>query len=794
MSRAPSSASGRRREDRLPAEVTSFVGRRHETAEVRRLLSAARLVTLTGVGGVGKTRLALSVAAHVRRAFPDGVWLVELAEVRDPERLIGSVAEALPARSRPLPSLAALADAVRDQQALLILDNCEHLLAGCAVLVETLLHAAPALCVLATSRQPLGIRGEQLLVVPALPLPAENGATAALRSVADNDSVRLFTERARAVLPDFTVTEGNRSAVSALCRRLDGVPLELELAAGRLRALSVQQLLDRLGDGRHDRFHLLTAGPRALPRRHQRLRALIDWSHGLCTPKERLLWARASVFAGGLDLAAAEAVCCGAGIDRGDVIDLVTGLVDKSVLTRTEDATGVRYDLLTSAREYGRELLAAAGAEATLLCRHRDYYAGLSAEVAPEAFGPAPARLELDHANLHAALERCLAEPGQPPVALRMAADLLYHWIRCGAIGEGRRLLDLALAADAGPPALRARALWAAGLLALTQADTGPVTALLEQVNTLAEQPGQGPARGYAALLAGMLAMYGEDRASALAHHADAALLHRMTGDRAGLAVTLVRLSLARCVLGDAPGAMDAARECLRLCAAHGASRHHAYAVTALGVAVWRQGDPARGAALVKEGLRAHRCLGDRPGTGLGLAALAWVAAAHGRYERAALLLGALRNLAQVSGARLSGFAELAGFHEVCEAAARRHLGGAAFRTALGQGARLSYDRALDYALRDRDAAPDLGGADAGEWPEPSSLTPRETEIAELVAKGLSNRQIAAALTIALRTAEGHIGHILTKLGFTSRTQIAVWESERKLEPAGAPYVRKSPL
>ncbi|WP_345444760.1 ATP-binding protein, partial [Actinoallomurus vinaceus] len=350
----------------LPAEVTSFVGRRHEVAEVKRLLSVSRLVTLTGPGGVGKTRLAGRVGALLRRAFADGVWLVELADLANPDLLVPAVCEALRIRDHSArPAVEVLIDHLRDAQALVILDNCEHLVPECAVLVEALLRSAPRLRVLATSRQPLGVGSEQSLSVPTLPVTSDGDV-----GVVAGDAVRLFAERAEAVVPGFVVTEDNREAVERICRRLDGLPLGIELAAVRLRALSVQQLLARLDD----RFRLLTSGSRAVLPRHQTLRALIDWSYGLCTEAERSVWARISVFSGGLDLEAAEQVCVGDGIAREDMLDLVGGLVDKSVLVREEHPGTVRYRLLETIRQYGRERLIASGTEHLVQQRHRDYY------------------------------------------------------------------------------------------------------------------------------------------------------------------------------------------------------------------------------------------------------------------------------------------------------------------------------------------------------------------------------------------------------------------------------------
>ncbi|MEV1171245.1 NB-ARC domain-containing protein [Nonomuraea sp. NPDC049784] len=314
----------------LPFETTSFVGRRHEIAEVKRLLSGSHMVTLTGVGGVGKTRLASRIAMDVRRAFPAGVWFVELAGLRSSESVPQKLVESLEIRDQSArPTIDVLKEYLQDKDLLLVLDNCEHLQADCAILAEQILRSAPEVRILATSRQPLGAMGERTLSLPPLSQPAGGRTSLPIEAFAESASVRLFCERAQAVVPGFAVTESNRDAVERICRRLDGLPLAIELAAIRLRALSIDELHDRLDD----RFRLLTAGSRILPR-HQTLRALIDWSYALCTDEERLLWRRVSIFSGGLDLDAAEAVCSGNGLPPDEVIKHVMGLVDKSILLR----------------------------------------------------------------------------------------------------------------------------------------------------------------------------------------------------------------------------------------------------------------------------------------------------------------------------------------------------------------------------------------------------------------------------------------------------------------------------
>ncbi|MEU0569480.1 LuxR C-terminal-related transcriptional regulator [Nonomuraea sp. NPDC005983] len=791
--------SKRQQTGNLPAEVTSFVGRRHEVAEVKQLLSGSRAVTLTGMGGVGKTRLALRVAHEVRRAFRDGVWLVELAVLESPDLLGQAVVEALEIRDHSAdPVLQILIEHLRDKQALIVLDNCEHLVEECAILAETLLRSAPELRILATSRQALGIAGEQTLPVPTLALPDLEGARQSVESLMQFDAVRLFTERAKAVLPTFAVTEDNQSLVTRICRRLDGLPLGIELAAVRLRALSVQQLLDRLDD----RFRLLTAGSRATLPRHQTLRALIDWSYGLCSDKERLLWERVSVFAGGLDLDAAEAVCSVDGIDRDEVVDLVIGLVDKSVLIREEYRLGVRYRLLETIRQYGRDCLVESGQEAVMKARHRDYYRDLAAQAREELFGPSQVdwftRLQLEHANLRAALEHCFTEPSEVRSGLTMATDMLYHWITSYYLGEGRRWLDRGLAADTDPTRVRARALWANSWLAIIQADITAATTMLDESRRIGEQLEDDSVRGYVALYCGMIAMYGGDAEYAIKLYEEALSLLRAVEDPVGMALALIRLSLAHSYLGDSALAISLGDDCLAVCDSYGEGWHKAYTMMALGVEVWRQGEAERAIDLEKQSLAVNRSLDDPLGVGVNLEVLAWVAATQGNFQRAARLLGILETLWGSIGAPLSGYGHLVQYHDECERRTRKALGEPAFNSAFRQGARLGYDDAIAFALHDEmpgetQAAKQAAKGGPAARKEAAPLTRREMEIAGLVAQGLTNKEIAASLVIAQRTAEGHIEHILNKLGFNSRAQIAVWVGEQARAVDEDPASRQTP-
>lgn len=777
---AVSIASGRGWAHGLPAEVTSFVGRRHEVAEVKRLLSGSRLVTLTGVGGVGKTRLASRVAVGLRRAFPGGVWLVELADLDKPELLVPAVIEALEIRDHSArPPMEVLIDHLCDRQALVVLDNCEHLLRDCAVMAETLLRVAPDLNILATSREALGIVGEQIMVVPALPLSAGPGSPDSGKALVTSDATRLFAERAAAVLPGFAVTEANREAVERICRRLDGLPLGIELAAVRLRALSVQQLLDRLDD----RFRLLTAGSRTALPRHQTLHALIDWSYALCTEQERLLWARASVFSGGLDLEGAEAVCAGDGLLREEVIDLVIGLVDKSILIREEHPGTVRYRLLETIRHYGRERLAESGHEADFLRRHQDHFQALVTQAEREWFGPGQVawftRLRLEHANIRAALGHCLAEPGGAERGMAIAAALRFYWIAAGFLHEGRRWLDALLTAAPAPTADRANALVVNARLAVLQSDFPAADPMLDEARGLAGRLGEAPILTQTAYVSGLAALIQRDLPRAVAQLSEALERHQAADNQSGVVNTLAYIATAHSLLGHSDKAVPMFEECLALCEAYDDHWFRSYTQSFFGIELLRQGDTARASAMEHGSIRLKQPFDDWLGIALCIEVLAWIAADKGDDERAARLLGALRKIWRSVGSPMFGY--LVFYHERCEATVRERLGPERFETVLQEGVQFTRDGLIAYALEERVPASPASAA-AG---HPSPLTRREMEAAELVARGMSNKEIAAAMVIANRTAEGHIEHIMTKLGFKSRAQIAAWITE--LNEGGPP-------
>ncbi|MEV0145623.1 MULTISPECIES: LuxR C-terminal-related transcriptional regulator [unclassified Nonomuraea] len=757
----------------LPAELTSFVGRRQDIAEVKRLLAGSRLVTLAGVGGVGKSRLALRVAAEVRRAFRDGVCLVELAALESSGVLAQAVIESLRivdhSSREPMD---VLADHLRDRQILMVLDNCEHLLHECAVLAATLVRAAPGLRILATSRQALGAPGEQTMVVPALTVPGMNGQRPGGEPPECSDAMLLFAERARAVVPGFEITDANREAVTRICRGLDGIPLAIELAAVRLRVISAEQLLTRL----EDRFGLLTTGSRARLPRQQTLRALIDWSHALCTEQERLLWARLSVFSGSLDLEAAEYVCAGDGIVAEEIVDVVIGLVEKSILLREEHGSMVRFRLMETIRQYGRDRLRESGEEAELRRRHRVWYHDLATRMHQAWFGPDQVTwyqlMRLEHDNVRSALDYCVSTPGEAEAGMTLAAALRYYWIAADSPREGRGWLDRLLAVDAAPVRARARALCVDARLAVLQSDFGVAAGLLAECRELGRKLGDDGIAGAAAYVEGLAAVLRSDLPEALGLLGEALECGRVTGDQMLVVNSLIYLGTARSLLGRADEAVDSFEECLRLCDTRRERWFRSYTLWTYGIEVWKQGDTRRAVEMEREAIRLKEPFKDPLGIALCAEALAWMAAGEGDGRRAATLLGALEEMRRAFGGPL--FGHLSHYHDACEQAARAAIGDRRFETACRKGATMTPAQVIAYALRD--------DRRTGERPRDSSpLTRREMEIARLVALGMSNKAIAASLVIAQRTAEGHVEKILSKLGFSSRVQIAAWIGRQEL-------------
>ena len=791
-------APGARVAGNLPAELTSFVGRRGELAEVRRLLAGSRLVTLTGVGGVGKTRLALRAAAGLRRAFRDGVWLVRLDQLRDEALVAQAVAAALGLQDRAgYAPAAALAEYLAGRQLLLVLDNCEHLVDATAKLADALLRAAAGLRVLATSREALNIDGEMVLPVPTLPVP-EAGQPLTAAELGVFPAVRLFAERAAQVVPGFTVTEANAAAVAGICRRLEGLPLAIELAAARLPVLSPEQIDARLGD----RLGLLTRGSRARPARQQTLRASIEWSYELCSPAERLLWARLSVFAGGFELDAAEGICADDRLAADDMLELLAALAGKSVLTAEHRAGVARYRPPEVLREYGQERLRESGEFTALRRRHRDWHEQLARQADIDWLSPQvadwTARLFREHANVQAAQDFCQNEPGEAEAGLRITLHvwLLYYW-NAGHVSEGRYRLGQVLARAREPTTWRARGLLLAGFLAAAGGDRGAARPLLEQGTSLAGQLGDPATRAYADWAAGHACLFAGDLQQAIVHSEDGlALLPAVVRDRQR-ARLLICLAQAAGLAGDEQRAVACHREFAALTEAGSEfirSAYSAWSLWAMGAAAWRRGDLDRATGLQQQSLRLRARGNDRMGPAFCVEVLAWIAASGRRSERAAVLLGAATGLWQSMGMSLDSHRPMAGYQRDCERQARQALGEAAFQAAYHRGRELPAADVLAYAQQQPPAKPPEKPP-APAVSEGAPLTPRELQVARLVAAGRSNKDIAAGLVISQRTAENHVEHILTKLGFTSRAQVAAWVAASQPDGDGrlaAPGVQAS--
>lgn len=767
----------------LPRQLTSFVGRERETAEVKRLLSSTVMLTLTGAGGSGKTRFALQVATDVLGAFVDGAWVVELAALSDPALISQTVVSALGIPEQPgRDPIAAVIDHLREKSMLLVLDNCEHLSVACARLVESLLRACLGLRILATSREPLGAQGETIWRVPSLstpdpqrPLPHE--------TLDQYEAVRLFAERAAAVQPGFRVTSNNASAVAKVCHRLDGMPLAIELAAARVRAVAVEQIAARLDD----RFRLLTgAGWTVLPR-HRTLRATLDWSYELLSEQERIVLGRLSVFAGGFTLDTAEAVSGGDGVDVSQILDLLTRLVDKSLVVFEEQGEEARYRLLETVRQYAWERLVDSGEVDAVRRRHVDTFVRLAEASEPELEGPAQLarlrRLEVEHDNLRGALEWSIEHA--PETGVRLAGTLGTFWLDRGHFSEGRKWIGSALDKRGGEQtAPRAKALNGLGFLALREGDTRAAHRSFQE--SLQIYQGLGDKRGMADSLyrLGSWAGYLGDFAQAWAFYNQSLALSRELGYQQGIVYALCDLGHVCWHQGDYTPARALLEEGLALCRRLGQKRRLAFGLWSLGLVAHDEGKYAEAHSLYEEGLVTGREAGDPFGTAFCLEAFAALAATQGRAPRAARLLGAAESYRAAINSPLPRSHR--SDYDRPVALMRAALSEATFAEARAAGRAMTLEDAIQYALTPELAGPRASKQTGAAGPESplDRLTPREQEVAALIAQGLTNREIASRLVIAERTAEGHVQSILNKLGFNARAQIAAWAVEHGLRAA----------
>ncbi len=638
----------------LPAQMTSFIGRDKEMADVRALLNSSRLLTLTGSGGTGKSRLSLQVAAGALDDYEDGVWLVELASLADPALVPHALAAALHIREQPgKPIARTVVEGLASKSLLLILDNCEHVLDAAAALTDAILRGCPGVKILASSREGLGVAGERTYRVPSLSLPPEPSAARKLplETIREYESVRLFAERAAMVSDGFTITPENAPAVARLCFRLDGIPLALELAAARVRSLPVAQIEARL----HDRFRLLTGGSRTALPRQQTLRALMDWSYDLLNGQEKTLLRRLSVFAGGWDMEAAEALCAGGtevpgGGDTSDsieawkVLDLLTALVDKSLVAYEEQAGAARYRLLETVRQYARERLSEGSEGRIFRDLHRDYYLALAEEARPQLVGARQAhwlnRLEREHENLRAALDYCREDPAGGEAGLRLGAALQQFWWTRGYLAEGRERLAALLARPEARErtAARAGALNGAGVLAWFLGDRAAARTSHEESLPIARELHDLPCIARSLGNLGILAKdLGEYRA-ARAYYAEALALYRTLQDKPRIAQSLGNLGIVVKDMGDYAAAGALYEECLSMMQETGNKGGIAFSLSNLANIALIEGETARAQSLDEQALTLHRELGDLHGAAFILGSLANIARSQGQLDHARAL------------------------------------------------------------------------------------------------------------------------------------------------------------
>ncbi len=625
----------------LKLEVTSFIGREREIEQASRMLERSSLLTLTGPGGVGKTRIGLRLARTLLDRFEDGVWVVECGALTDPAFVLPSVVSAIgmtEAAGRSL--LTAVVDHLKAKQLLLVMDDCDPVLAECADLAAELVRSCPSVRIVVTSREALGVPGEAVLPIASMTTP-ESGQTVTVHDLEAVDACRLFVERATAVQPTFELTQQNARSVAQLCRRLDGIPLAIELAAARVRTLPVEQIATRLDD----RFRLLTGGSRAAVARHQTLRATIDWSYDLLTEAERSVLRRLSVFAGGATLEAAETVCAGDPVDPLDILDLLGRLVEKSLVFTDPTTAEAHFRLLETVREYARGRLVEAGEAADTLRLHRDWYLAMVDEAAPKFFhGPEPVewlrRLDSEHDDVGAALEWCMDQPGEGSAGLRIAAGLWRYWEIRGHLTEGRGWLErmIEMAGDDVSPLL-ANALTGAGTLAFMQGDFRAASTFHERSLALHRQIGDPQSVAYAANnLANTVLQLG-DHARARGLYEETIAHCVQIGDWRGEAFGSINLAEVAARQGDFEAARTLHEDVLTTIRASGDRWMEAFVLNAFARATSQAGDRAGARSLHIEALAILEEIGDRRGAARGLTQLAELARADGDTARARGLL-----------------------------------------------------------------------------------------------------------------------------------------------------------
>ncbi len=759
------------------AAVTTFVGRRKELTEARAALSRSRLTTLTGPGGVGKTRLGIEVSQRSQRHFKDGTWIVDLGSLNRGAPISPAVASALaiPDQSNRT-ALERVVSYLRDKELLLFLDNCEHVLPGTVDLVDRVLATAPGVRILTTSREPLTMAGELVYPVPPLAMPSMDDEHSD-QNLERFESVAFLVDRARNVVADFAITPENRRSVIELCTRLDGMPLAIEFAAARLQSMSVSQLLDRLDQ----RFRLLSRGSRTAQPRHRTLQALIDWSYELCSPEEQVLWQRLTVFPGSFDLDAAEEICGFGDLSPDLVLDLLDQLVSKSILLAERAGETVRYRQLMTVREYGAERLGQ-DAVSELQRRHRDCYLRRAETMVDQWCSPRQGEFILrarnERHNSMAALGWSVSTPGELTAATRLAVALRHHWVSDGYLSEGRHWLDRVLTGydDAAASPERGSALWVASWVSLLQGDHEAGAEYLAECHRVATTLHDDGLLAHTRHWSGLHSLFTGDLATAIKQYERAVTAHDRVGDTGASLTAQFQLGMAQVFHGDPRIALATCDRAIETASQHDELWNRAYALWISGICHWMLGDHVAAHAAATEALAIQKHFQDAICTALTIELLSWVAASTRNFPRALELSGAAANVWRGLGTTIGAFGPH--IEQISQASARRVQQGLdpAHRDSKPFNQRpLSKEEAIEVALTEPKVSttPEV---------DIDPLTRKEWEVAELVARGMTNRQIAQDLVVSPRTVDGHVGKILTKLGFSSRMHIASWVESKKSE------------
>lgn len=752
---------------RLPAELTTFIGRERELVELVSLISETRLLTITGAAGLGKTRLALRVTAQIATEWPDGVCLVELADVLEPASVVSAVAESIGIREETGTPLAeTLVSHLRGSKALLVLDSCEHVLDAAATLAEKLLKHCPKLSLLATSRERLHVEGEISWRTPPLE---------------EVEAVQLLIARARLVVHRFKPAAGDVRVAAEICRRLDCIPLAIELAAARVEMMSLVELLERLRTS----FQVLNDRNPGAHRQHT-LEAAIEWSYKLLNDAERFVFRRLSTFAGGFDVDAVEAVCAGLGADRGQTFEALTRLVDKSLVVpepRTEGPT--RYRVLETLRQYAAQRLEENGDVAEARERHAYYFLALAERGQVDAQGPEQPRwlqrLEEEHPNLRLAL--AWSRDFDRESWRRLAVALAWFWITRGYLAEGRDWLQDAIVGSLATPEVDAAGLLWLARLVYWQADYETARQLAERSLAIFTKVADEINQGWALNLLGSISMYDGRPEEGRAWLQKSLACTLDTNVRIEALMTRGELDLQQ---GDVITSRALFEQALSLARVADQRWRASAAVLFLALIAFFEGDHVSARSLLVEALAMFQAIGNRYAQAASLDVFSALALAENDPERALRLGGAAAALRAAIRAPLA-----ARWQEVLEAVVLKpalEASGSAGPVAWNEGVRLSLENAIAYALSGKAGLQPPHPRHAGRQPgtKPGRLTRREREISKLVAAGMTNRKIADRLAIAERTVEGHVERIRAKLGFRSRAQIAAWSAQHGLLVAAA--------